>query len=137
MGPNRHRISSKMTVAELAQIQNRACEIYGDGNCAQCPFNGTANPDTGECIDLYMANDELLNRIEEWNNCLLTRQEIVLQVCPGLNVDEEGVCRIKPCLINDWSAVKCKGYTDCKSCREAYWKQLMIKGEDGKYHEKN
>lgn len=133
---NSYEITSKMTVAELAQIQNRACEIYGEGSCDQCPFNGTANPDTGECIDLYMVKDELLNRIEEWNNNLLTRQDVVLQVCPGLNVDEEGVCRVKPCLINDWARTNCAGYTDCASCREGYWKQLMIKGKDGKYHEK-
>ena len=136
MVPNRHRISSKMTVAELAQIQNRACEIYGDGKCEQCPFNGTADPGTGECIDLYMVKDDLLNSIEEWNNNLATRQELVLRVCHELDIDDEGVCRLKPCLLEDKLRKSCKDRLNCRDCRETYWRQLMIKGEDGKYHEK-
>lgn len=83
-----------------------------------------------------MVNDEMLNKIEEWNNNLATRQELVSRVCPVLDVDSEGLCRLKPCLLNDDLRRKCGDYINCGACREAYWRQLMIKGEDGKYHEK-
>lgn len=124
-----------MEVMQFKRNYEIMCKAY-KGDCAMCPLANYCNM-LDEDLYISKVTPEVIRIVNNVaDGLIISRQDLALQACPGLDVDEEELCRIKPCLINDWGQMKCGDYGSCRDCKIAYWGQLMIKGEDGKYHEK-
>jgi len=86
--------------------------------------------DNPDIIDLDLL-DMMIEKVERWsrNNPIETRQDIFLKLCPDCKI-KSGFIDICPYeLDKDVASDRCKNYSDCNSCKKAYWFEVKKRGE--------
>lgn len=115
-----------MDAVKFLEEEGRMCNKYkysSDYNCANCPCR-IKNNGTGEiCISLRKKHPQkYVSIIEKWSyeHPVKTRQSEFLKMYPNVEL-EDGVIKIRPCLIDTEIKDDCSRLSPCFNCQKKYW----------------
>lgn len=133
-----------MDVMTFKRYYEMVCNVYKN-DCLNCPVCRYCNILDKE-LYIRSLTPEIVTVVKNIvENDIISRQQLFLEQYPNAEMTPDGVLVIAPCVIEPsqrQSSICIKHHSsvctnrECEICREQYWGQLMIKGEDGKYHEK-
>lgn len=114
-----------MDAIEFIKERQRLCQTYVD--CFKCP---AYNNNTGGCnfntASGYEATEQI-RLLEEWSAAhpLRTRQSEFLKQYPNADLDEDGILKVCPKIVEGSSYVNSRncGCVPCAVCHKAYWLQ--------------
>lgn len=114
-----------MDAIEFIKERQRLCQTYVD--CFKCP---AYNNNTGGCnfntASGYEATEQI-RLLEEWSAAhpYKTRQSEFLKQYPNADLDEDGILKVCPKIVEGSSYVNSRncGCVPCAVCHKAYWLQ--------------
>lgn len=114
-----------MDAIEFIKERQRLCQTYVD--CFKCP---AYNNNTGGCnfniASGYEATEQI-RLLEEWSAAHphKTRQSEFLKQYPNADLDEDGILKVCPKIVEGSSYVNSRdcGCVPCAVCHKAYWLQ--------------
>lgn len=114
-----------MDAVKFLQERERLCRSHP--SCNSCPLQELT------CSVVLNVNAErLVDAVEEWSEAhpLKTRQSVFLSHYPNAEVDEDGVLKVCPKVVegsNYMDSHKC-GLVPCAVCHKAYWSVAVKEG---------
>lgn len=109
-----------MDAVKFFKERNRMCRFYDD--CNECP----AKVSGCECYDISTMNyGSIVHIVEEWSaeNPSKTRQSVLLELFPNVQLDGNGIVDIDSCKIDESGAKLCPKNHSCADCRREFWLQ--------------
>lgn len=107
-----------MDAVKFIEERNRMCKNFGKG-CNDCPA------DKNTCCDPFEWKEELVTIVEAWSAAhpLVNRQMSFLSHYPNADIDDDGVLKVCPKVVEGKNYVKPEtcGSVPCSLCRLAYW----------------
>lgn len=114
-----------MDAVEFLQERERMCRAHN--NCVSCPLTGLS------CGGILNVDAErVVGAIEEWSaeHPPKTRQSVFLSHYPNAEVDEDGVLKVCPKVVEGSGYINSStcGCMPCAACHKAYWSVEVKEG---------
>lgn len=114
-----------MDAVKFIQERNRMCATYTPKRCEGCPADNYG----GEGVACIMIDkidaEKLIPIVEAWTTAhpLINRQMSFLSHYPNADIDDDGVLKVCPKIVEGKNYVKPEtcGLVPCSVCRKAYW----------------
>lgn len=114
-----------MDAVKFLQERERLCLTYD--TCSGCPLE---DADCGGILNV--GAESLVNAVEKWSTAhpLRTRQSVFLEHYPNADLDEDGVLKVCPNVVEGSGYVNSHncGNIPCAVCHKAYW-SVKVKEE--------
>lgn len=112
-----------MDAVKFLQARERMCRTYD--NCGDCPLEDDA---CGGVLNIDA--ESIVSTVEEWSAAhpLRTRQSVFLEHYPNADLDEDGVLKVCPKVVEGRGYVNSRncGNVPCAVCHKAYWMQVVV-----------
>lgn len=108
-----------MDALEFLKAYRKICNSYKE-TCRNCPLKET----TCALTSKYCNFEKVVSVVEKWAKAhpVKTRQSKFLEQFPDVELDEDGVISIFPCLVNRNYRINCaNAQASCSACRRTYW----------------